>query len=227
MLRFTLSVLTVAAVLGLAYFAVEADEQTTLVSTTSATNDAERAFKSGKRNPMPTYTPEREAAALTFVEAHHPELSPLLKQLKISRPNEYQKAIRKLFGDSERLTHSREFQPLRYELELQDWKLDSRIQLLIARLAIEHTASREQELRKALEEQLTVRRELMAFERARLAQRTAVLDEEIREFDERRSQLVDELYAKALKSAGQKKQAIKPNKNEEKDRGSEKNSEKK
>ena len=84
-----------------------------------------------------------------------------------------------------------------------------------------------QQLRKALDEQLTVRRELMAFERARLAQRTAVLDQELREFDERRPQLVDELYAKAIKSAGQKKQAIKPNKNEEKDRDSEKNTDKK
>lgn len=190
---------------------------TTPVSDDRNAEQPERGGKSGKRNPMPTFTPEREAAALTFVEAHHPELSPLLKQLKISRPNEYQKAIRKLFGDSERLAHNREFQPLRYDLELNDWKLDSRIQLLIARLAIEPTDQREKELKKALEEQLSVRRELMAFERARLAQRLAVLDEELNEFDERRPKLVDELFDKALKSAGQKKQNIKTNKNGDKD----------
>src|SRR5687768_12762986 len=71
-----------------------------------------RNVKSGKfnRGPMPSFTPEREAAAMTFVQAHHAELAPLLTHLKKSRPNDYQKAIRKLFGDSERLAHSREAQ---------------------------------------------------------------------------------------------------------------------
>lgn len=223
----TLKTVLIAAVtaLGVALWSqygarVEGDDTT--VSTTSVSSvtgkrpanpaavEDEPATKPGKRNnPMPTFTPEREAAALTFVEAHHPELTPLLAHLKLSKPNEYQKAIRKLFSDSERLAHSREYQPRRYDLELQDWKLDSRIQLLIARLAMGRTPELERQLRNSLEKQLQVRRDLTALDRERLAERTAKLDEQLREFDERRPTLVDELFEKALDAAGQKQEKLK------------------
>jgi len=80
------------------------------------------------------FTPEREAAALTFVRAHHPELAELLDRLKTRRPQEYQKAIRELFRASERLAQSQEQAPQRYEMELSEWKLQSRVQLLVARM---------------------------------------------------------------------------------------------
>lgn len=160
--------------------------------------------RSGRgKSPMPAFTPEREAAAVTFVSAHHPELAPLLKALKISRPNEYQKAIRKLFSDSERLAHSREMQPRRYELELQDWKLESRAQLLVARISMNRTPALEKELRGVLSDQMQVQRELLNIERERISQRVAVLDKEIARLDAGREKTLDERMQKALKAAGQ------------------------
>jgi hypothetical protein len=154
--------------------------------------------------PMPAFTPEREAAALTFVAAHHAELTPLLNHLKKSRPSDYQKAIRKLFNDSERLAHSREQQPLRYELELQSWKLESRIQLLVARMTMEKSAKLEGELRKALSEQLDLRRALLTLERDRMRERAEVLDKEIAQLEANREQRLDEEFDRAVRSTGKK-----------------------
>lgn len=191
----------------------EAAEPTIDSKKKNETTDASNG-KSGKpgRGPLPAFTPEREAAALTFVSAHHPELAPLLAHLKKSRPQEYQKAIRKLFNDSERLAHSREAQPRRYELELQEWKLSSRIELLVARLTMDRTPALEAELRKVLTEQLEVRRAMLVQERERNAQRLESLDKEIADLDANREQRLDEKFEKAV-NASQKDAAGSKKKN--------------
>jgi hypothetical protein len=207
--------LAAAAVVGLSlYPAASADLEAEEVATAAAAEpntDAKtksdstepRNGKSPKpgKGPLPAFTPEREAAALTFVSAHHLELAPLLAHLKKSRPNEYQKAIRKLFNDSERLAHSREMQPRRYELELQEWKLSSRIELLVARLTMDRTPALEAELRKALAEQLDVRRALLVQERERASQRLESVDKEIADLDTNREQRLDEKFEKAVSAS--------------------------
>src|SRR5438132_8650434 len=67
---------------------------------------------------LPTFTPEREAAALTFVRQHHSELADLLSELKTSNEAEYQRAIAELFRKSEQLADTQARDPRRYELEL-------------------------------------------------------------------------------------------------------------
>jgi hypothetical protein len=161
------------------------------------------------------FTPEREAAALTFVRAHHPELAELLDRLKTRRPQEYQKAVRELFRASERLAQSQEQAPQRYEMELSEWKLRSRIQLLVARMSMGRTPEQEAELRQLLAEQLAVHRELVKFTHERTAARAAALQKELDELDADREQLVERRYQEALKTAGRPKPAGKatPSKN--------------
>src|SRR5690606_37639476 len=76
----------------------------------------------------------QEADVLEFVREHHPELADLLKQLKDSRPKEYQKAVRDLSRVRERLFAMRKTDDHRYDLELAIWKAQTRIQLLAAKL---------------------------------------------------------------------------------------------
>ena len=177
--------------------------------------------KPGKAaKPTQGFTPEREAAALTFVRMHHAELAELLERLKTRRPQEYQKAIRELFRASERLASSQEQQPLRYELELQEWKLSSRIQLLVARMSMNRTPELEQELRQLLNEQVSVHRDLIRFSYERTSARAAALQKELKDLEQRQADLVEERFRAALKSNGQnlKKQPTKtatvPNKPE-------------
>ncbi|MBA4019910.1 MAG: hypothetical protein C0483_22310 [Pirellula sp.] len=173
--------------------------------------------------PAQGFTPEREAAALTFVRMHHGELADLLDRLKTRRPQEYQKAIRELFRVSERLAMSQEQQPLRYELELQEWKLSSRIQLLVARMSMNRTPELEQELRQLLAEQVSVHRDLIRFSYERTSARAAALQKELTDLEQRQGDLVEERFQKVLKSSGQnqKKQPLKtataPNKADDKD----------
>lgn len=162
--------------------------------------------KNGKNlKPAQGFTPEREAAALTFVRAHHAELAELLDRLKTRRPAEYQKAIRELFRASERLAQSQEQQPLRYELELREWKLQSRIQLLVARMSMNRTPELEAELRQLLADQLVVHRELVQFTYERAAARAAALQKELAELEQDHETLVERRFREALRSAGQKK----------------------
>ena len=156
---------------------------------TADANDKANANRPNRpARELPAFTPEREAAALT---------------------NEYQRAVRKLFADSERLAQNREFNPKHYELKLREWKLESRVQLLVARLTMGRTPKLEAELRTVLEEQLLVRRELLSVERDRMQNKVTALDQEINAIDADLAGAVTEQFNKALNSAGQKKPAAK------------------
>src|SRR5206468_2527102 len=56
-----------------------------------------------KDKPAIAVTPEREAAAITFVQRNHAELADLLASLKASQPQEYERAIRDIYRTTERL----------------------------------------------------------------------------------------------------------------------------
>ena len=125
---------------------------------------------------MPGFSPEREAAAITFLDSHHPELSRLLGRLKKSRPKEYKKAVRDIFRASERLTNWQDKNPKRYEVELKLWKLKSRIQLLTAKLKISSDAATKEKLHAAILAHGDARSERLVQERSRLAKRLEQLD---------------------------------------------------
>lgn len=130
------------------------------------------------KNQQPL-TPEREAAAVTFVTLHHPDLAELLKHLKQSNPREYQRALRELFHQSENLAQTHEKDPRRYELDLEAWKLKSRIQLLAARLSMAYSKSLEDELRTALGEQVDLRLRQQELMRDRLSTKLQEVEAEI------------------------------------------------
>jgi hypothetical protein len=120
-----------------------------------------------------------EAAALGFARTHHAELASLLEQLKKSAPSEYQAAITDLERSRERLERTRERMPGRYDLELAEWKLSSRIRLLAARMSMGDDSPLDDELRSALRERAEIRLQLLEEERERTAKRLERLDEQI------------------------------------------------
>lgn len=150
------------------------------------------------------FTPEREAAALTFVERHHPELHAVLKKLKQADPKAYRTAIRELFRSSERLAASREkLSPEAYELELAAWKAQSRVELLSARMVMGATPELEAELRRALGEQQEVKRQQLELERQRAAKRLDDLDKQLERLTKDWDRLIDERLASIQRRAGQ------------------------
>lgn len=114
-------------------------------------------LKKSTRSNLPAFTAEREAAALVFVGREHPELAQLLGQLRAARPEEYEAAVRELFRTSETLADLKETDGELYELQLQGWRLQSRIQILLARYGMSPTPEMKEQIRAALVEQTAVR----------------------------------------------------------------------
>lgn len=166
---------------------------------------APRKRRKGVR--MPGFSPEREAAAITFLDSHHPELGQLLKRLKKSRPKEYKKAVRDIFRASERLTNWQDKNPARYEVELKLWKLNSRIQLLAARARINNDPATKEKLRAAILAHNDARTERLVHERSRLSKRVEQLDAAIEKAQAGREQVADRRMQQLLQ--GSKKLRVK------------------
>jgi hypothetical protein len=88
------------------------------------------------KRALPAFSPEREAAALTFVRNHSPDLAPLLEKLKAADNSKYREEICEIFQFSEALTDLRQDEEKRYKLELDVWKAETKALVLVARLAL-------------------------------------------------------------------------------------------
>ncbi len=147
------------------------------------------ARNSGRQ--LPVVTPEREAAAMTFVTRHHPRLAELLIYLQEQDPRQYQRAVRDLFRISERLAQLQERDSARYEMELRAWKVRSRIELLAAQLAMQDDPAVRQQLRDALRQQMAVQQDLLQRERKRAADRVQRIDDQLEELKSRQQGNLD------------------------------------
>jgi hypothetical protein len=160
--------------------------------------------KDGPRDRQFALTPAREAAVMAFVERNHPELSGLLTHLKTSQPKEYERAVRDLFRNTEKLAMVQERDSKQYDLELKVWQAQSRAQLLVARLKMTDPESGDSEelkrqLREILSEQMQARLEVMRLERDRVSGRLEKLNEDISRMEKNREAAI-ESHLKTLTS---------------------------
>lgn len=148
-------------------------------------------------------TPERQAAALKFAELHHPELHQLIQGLKRGNRPEYQKAVRQLYSDSERLARLKERAPDRYELALAEWQTNSRLRLLVARMTMSTgDPELEAQLDDLLQKRLDARLNLLKFDRERHAARLAKMDEQIEQLESDREVAIQKELAEIQRSLG-------------------------
>lgn len=128
---------------------------------------------------VPMMTPEREAAALHFARSHHPELADLIERLRKDMRGEYDQAVRQLYQASERLARVKERSEADYDQQLAQWKLDSRIKLLAARMSVSSDSKLEGELKKLLRQRVELKRVQLEQERARAQSRLDRVDESL------------------------------------------------
>jgi hypothetical protein len=155
--------------------------------------------KGARAAKLPAFTLEREAAALTFVGRHHPELAALLHQLKPMNPAAYEQAVGELFQISETLANLKPRDSRRYELGLEAWKAKSRVELLTAELASGSRPEPEDRLRAALADQVDVqiRQHRLDLEQAEARVRKA--RENLDRLEHDRNVLVDSRYQGLVK----------------------------
>ena len=138
--------------------------------------------KAVKANAEPaTLAPaEKEKAALAFATEHHSELAELLKNLKSSNRQAYDKGIQHLARDSERLSRTKTNNPARYELELELWKTESRIRLTAARTMMDESQeSLKEELRNLIAHREDVKLQILKQTRERTASQLSKIDADI------------------------------------------------
>jgi hypothetical protein len=144
----------------------------------------------------------REAAALAFVRANHPELADLLEQLKAMKPDQYTRAINELWQVNRQLAAYKKNDERRYQPALDVWKARSRAQLVAAQMAGGTPSTQlEGRLREALGTQLDAEIRQQQNERVLVQERLRKLDEAIDRLESRRDKIVESRYQLMLKKA--------------------------
>lgn len=121
-----------------------------------------------RKNTLPD---EARSEALAFAEEHHPELAGLLRQLRTRNEREFDRAARQIVSTAERLERLRDRDAERYEIQLETWKLDSRIKLLAARLSMGDDPALEKQLAELVATRIDVRVRQLKLDREQLEQR--------------------------------------------------------
>jgi hypothetical protein len=124
-------------------------------------------------------TPEREAEALAFAREHHPELAALIEKLRKDNRRQFDRALRELAQDRDRLVRLKKQVPAQYDLALAAWKLDSRAHLLAARMTMSQDPALEAELKQVLRDRVDLRLKQLESERGRLQDRLTVVNKTI------------------------------------------------
>ncbi len=155
-------------------------------------------------------TAEQEAAALAFADEYHPELASLVRELKSGSPHEYAQAIRELHRANERLAQTHARNPERFALELEFWKLDSKIRLLGARLTVAQDSALEQELHDAYIRRVVVRTDLLALGKRQLQSRLEKLDSLLETARNSQADTADKQFENALRAIGKARSRPQP-----------------
>lgn len=156
---------------------------------------------SAERSEKDLLNPLNEELALEFAASHHPQLAALLRQLKDASPKDYRSAIVDVEWSRQRLERTRERSVERYQLELSDWTLDSRIRLLTARLAMGKDPSLVRELEETVRERAEVRLKILHDEKQRLLSRLEKLEGQIAQRESEMDEVVSREIATLLRSA--------------------------
>jgi|GEM_PF-5225135 len=169
----------------------------------------------GARNPG-LFTPEREAAGLAFAKRHHPELLALLGPLAAMNRAAYEDAILELFTVSERLAAWQTRDPARHAIMLELWIVQSKIDLLRAKLlqspSPDQAEPLRRELRVLLDRQIEAELNRQRLDRAQVEARLRKLEEGIARLERDRAKLVENRL-KRLMSLGEAAQRARPPEN--------------
>lgn len=154
-----------------------------------------------------TFTPEREAAALTFVRINRPELLEVLERLKGSNEAEYQRAICDFFWTSETLAGLRQDDARAYELALRAWRLEAQTHFLASQLAARPSEAQalRDELEQTVQELVDAQIETSAYETRRLESQLRRAQDRHARLAQRREELVAERLAALSKAIGESK----------------------
>lgn len=152
----------------------------------------------------PALNARQERQTLKFARDHHPELADLLATLKDSDARQYQKALQELLRTQQRLSKLHEKQAAGYADELALWKVESRIRLLLAQLAMDDDEHLETDLKPLLVQRRELKQAVLSRQRTQVAERLADLDRQLETLTESPEAYADRELARARQSLAKK-----------------------
>lgn len=148
---------------------------------------------------------EKESLALKFVEEHDPALASLLQVLKAMKPKEYETAINEVTKTRKRLEQLQSRDKPLYEVELDGWKLQSKIDMMMARAVAKEQAINEQALRQLVKERHVNQLKRLRVEQDNLKTREKQINESLERLQNNESDRLDQQFSALIKKIDAKK----------------------
>lgn len=136
---------------------------------------------------------------MDFIKSHHPELATLLEVLRTTDLVKYEAAIKDVSKVIKRLEAARKRDQKIYELEIESWKIQSKIDLLLAKGMAKDKSFNERDLKQLLENRIDNQMQRTNRELELIDQRRASLIESMNKLKTTRQSQVEKQYANMLK----------------------------
>lgn len=144
---------------------------------------------------------QQEKIALKFAKEHHRELFKLVSQLKDMDSQQYQSAIAELYETSERIGKYAEKTPERFAAEIELWKIDSRVRLLVARSVAGMDDKTRDEVKRLLRRRNEIQAEQLQRDRDKLHERLVRIEKQITDLNDRGEELAENELDRLLRTA--------------------------
>lgn len=135
--------------------------------------------RTADKKPRAEVSESELTVTMAFASEHHPELARLLEQLQKSRPHEFQRAVRELSQQIQTLEKLREKNPTRYTHQLELWKNNSQIRVLVAKWSRDQDDALEQEIRALLQQRRDMKLAQLKVDQQRLAEQMQKVEKQI------------------------------------------------
>ncbi|HQX51783.1 MAG TPA: hypothetical protein PLR25_17820 [Planctomycetaceae bacterium] len=133
-----------------------------------------------RKAPRPVLSETDLNATMAFAAEHHPELARLLEHLKKSRKSEFHRAMRELNQQMVSLEKLRERNPSRYIHQLELWKTDSQIRVLVAKWSQTEDEKIAEDIRQLLRHRRDTKLSQLKAEHLRLSDQLQKLENQIK-----------------------------------------------
>ena len=160
---------------------------------------------------------EQESESMEFVQSHHPELVALLQRLKSMKRDEYETAVRDIVKVRKRLETLEKRDLKLHGVELDAWKLQSKIDLLLARAVAQDKEFDPSALRTLVQKRIENQKERLELELANLLERQKQIKESLGRFEGHEEERISQQLSALMKRVDSKRVKSGKNKPTKKD----------
>ena len=184
------------------------DKKTADKNSENKKSEAGDAKKPAKK-ATPKVSPERAKELLDFVGKHHPELKGMLTQLEEKQPRSFRQAMNGIDRSVKKIDAVKSRSPQRYEGALEQWKLNSRINVAKAQLTLDDKPENRKKLEDLFSKSIDLQVARSKQDRDQLLKRIDQIDKRISSIEAGRS---EEIQKRVKAAMAKKKKPPQPKK---------------